>query len=97
MVLAHMENVGVQVTPNLVLTEIQADGLEFVSSFGGHTYRKEGFDTVVLVYGSVPKHDLYEQLKADGAIREVYVAGSAWIPRFMAEATEHGATIGLAI
>jgi 2,4-dienoyl-CoA reductase-like NADH-dependent reductase (Old Yellow Enzyme family)/thioredoxin reductase len=97
MVLAHMENVGVKVTPNLVLTEIDKDGLEFVSSFGGHTYRKEGFDTVVLVYGSVPTHRLYDQLKADGAVSEVYIAGSAWIPRFMAEATEHGAMIGLTI
>ena len=97
MVLAHMENVGVQVTPNLVLTEIQADGLEFVSSFGGHTYRKEGFDTVVLVYGSVPQHDLYDQLKTEGKIAQLYVAGSAWVPRFMAEATQHGATVGLVI
>ncbi len=97
MVLAHMENVGVQVTPNLVLTEIQADGLEFVSSFGGHTYRKEGFDSVVLVYGSVPQHDLYDQLKVEGKVAQLYVAGSAWVPRFMAEATQHGATIGLVI
>ncbi len=48
-----------------MLTQIQADGLEFVSSFGGKTYRKEGFDSVVLVYGSVPQHDLYDQLKAE--------------------------------
>jgi hypothetical protein len=85
------------VTPNLVLTEIKTDALEFVSSFGGRTYRKEGFDTVVLVYGSVPQHDLYDQLKAEGSIAQLYVAGSAWLPRFMAEATQHGASIGLAI
>jgi 2,4-dienoyl-CoA reductase-like NADH-dependent reductase (Old Yellow Enzyme family)/thioredoxin reductase len=98
MVLGHMENCGVEVTPNLVLTEIQPDGLEFVSSFGGdHTYRKEGFDSVVLIYGSVPKHELYDQLKADGEVSQLYVAGSAWLPRFMAEATQHGASIGLAI
>ncbi len=97
MMLAHMENVGVQVTPNLVLSEIQADGLDFVSSFGGHKYRKEGFDSVVLVYGSVPQHDLYDQLKAEGKFSQLYVAGSAWLPRFMAEATRHGASIGLVI
>jgi dimethylglycine catabolism A len=96
MVLAHMENLGVQVTPNLVLTEIEPDGLEFVSSFGGHTYRKEGFDSVVLVYGSVPQHDLYDRLKAEGEM-PVYIAGAAWLPRFMAEATQHGASIGLVI
>ncbi len=97
MVLAHMENVGVKVTPNLVLNEIKSDGLEFVSSFGGHKYRKEAFDSVVLIYGQVPVHGLYDQLVADGDIEEVYIAGSAWIPRFMAEATEHGASIGLTI
>jgi 2,4-dienoyl-CoA reductase-like NADH-dependent reductase (Old Yellow Enzyme family)/thioredoxin reductase len=98
MVLGHMENCGVEVTPNLVLTAIKSDGLEFVSSFGSsHTYRKEGFDSVVLVYGSVPKHELYDQLKADGDIPEIDVAGPAWLPRFMAEATQHGASIGLAI
>lgn len=98
MVLGHMENVGVEVTPNLVLTKIDADGLDFVSSFGGHhTYRKEGFDSVVLIYGSVPVHGLYDQLKADGDIEQVYIAGSAWLPRFMAEATQHGATVGMAI
>ncbi len=97
MVLSRMERCGVIVHPNLVLTQVQADGLEFVSSFGGHTYRKEGFDSVVLVYGSVPQHDLYDQLKAEGSIPQVYVAGSAWLPRFMAEATQHGASIGLVI
>jgi len=97
MVLAHMEDLGVQVTPNLILTGVQPDALEFVSSFGRHTYRKEGFDSVVLVYGSVPQHDLYDQLKADGSVAQVYIAGAAWLPRFMAEAVQHGASVGLAI
>jgi 2,4-dienoyl-CoA reductase-like NADH-dependent reductase (Old Yellow Enzyme family)/thioredoxin reductase len=97
MVLSRMEQCGVEIHPNLILTQIQADGLDFVSSFGGKTYRKEGFDSVVLVYGSVPQHDLYEQLKAAGGIPQLYLAGSAWLPRFMAEATRHGANIGLVI
>ncbi len=97
MVLRRMEDVGVHVTPNLLLTEIQPDGLEFVSSLGGHNYRKEGFDSVVLVYSSVPKCELYDQLKAEGSIAQLYIAGSAWLPRFMAEATQHGASIGLVI
>jgi 2,4-dienoyl-CoA reductase-like NADH-dependent reductase (Old Yellow Enzyme family)/thioredoxin reductase len=97
MVLSRMESCGATIHPNLILKEVQADGLEFVSSFGGKTYRKEGFDSVVLVYGSVPQHDLYDQLKADGSISQVYLAGSAWLPRFMAEATQHGASIGLVI
>jgi NADPH-dependent 2,4-dienoyl-CoA reductase/sulfur reductase-like enzyme len=97
MVLSRMEVCGVTIHPNLILKEVRADGLEFVSSFGGKTYRKEGFDSVVLVYGSVPQHDLYDQLKAEGSISQLYLAGSAWLPRFMAEATRHGADIGLAI
>jgi 2,4-dienoyl-CoA reductase-like NADH-dependent reductase (Old Yellow Enzyme family)/thioredoxin reductase len=97
MVLSRMEHSGVKVHPNLLLAEIQTGGLEFVSSFGGKTYREEGFDSVVLVYGSVPQHDLYDQLKAEGSIPQVYLAGSAWLPRHMAEATRHGASIGLVI
>jgi 2,4-dienoyl-CoA reductase-like NADH-dependent reductase (Old Yellow Enzyme family)/thioredoxin reductase len=97
MVLSRMEQCGVRVHPNLLLKEVQADGLELVSSFGGKTYREDGFDSVVLVYGSVPQHDLYDQLKAEGSIPQLYLAGSAWIPRFMAEATQHGASIGLVI
>ncbi len=97
MVLSRMENCGVKVHPNLVLAKVDADGLEFVSSFGGKTYRERGFDSVVLVYGSVPQHSLYDQLKAEGSIPQLFVAGSAWLPRFMAEATKHGANIGLAI
>lgn len=97
MLLGHMEDCGVTVEPNLVLTNIDADGLDFVSSFNKKTYRKEGFDAVVLVYGSVASHGLYDQLKADGGVSELYIAGSAWLPRFMAEATRHGASIGLAL
>ena len=97
MVLGRMESCGVAIHPNLILQEVQTDGFVLVSSFGEKTYRKEGFDSVVLVYGSVSQHDLYDQLKADGSIPQLYLAGSAWLPRFMAEATRHGASIGLAI
>jgi 2,4-dienoyl-CoA reductase-like NADH-dependent reductase (Old Yellow Enzyme family)/thioredoxin reductase len=97
MVLARMESCGVTVHPNLILKQVHKDGLEFVSSFGVKTYRKEGFDSVVLVYGSLPQHELYDRLKAEGSIPELYLAGSAWLPRFMAEATQHGASVGLVI
>lgn len=97
MVLARMEQCGVLVHPNLILTQIQADGLDFVSAFGGKNYRHEGFDSVVLVYGAVSQHDLYDQLKAEGDIAQLYLAGAAWLPRRLAEATRHGAGIGLAI
>jgi hypothetical protein len=80
-----------------MLNEVKADSFELVSSWGDATYSKEGFDSIVLVCGSVPQHDLYDQLKAQGSIEQVYVAGSAWLPRHLAEASSHGATIGLVI
>jgi 2,4-dienoyl-CoA reductase-like NADH-dependent reductase (Old Yellow Enzyme family)/thioredoxin reductase len=97
MMLRRMEECGVAIHPNLILKEVSAAAIELVSSFGGNTYRREGFDTVVLVYGSVPHPQLYEQLKAEGSVPQLYIAGSAWLPRFMAEAARHGASIGLVI
>jgi dimethylglycine catabolism A len=97
MVLKRMETCGVTIHTNLILTKIEKDALEFVSSFGGKTYRQDGFDSVVLVYGSVPQHALYDQLKAEGSIPQLYLAGAAWLPRRMAEATRHGANIGFVI
>ncbi|MBE9539873.1 MAG: FAD-dependent oxidoreductase [Proteobacteria bacterium] len=97
MVLKHMEQCGVKMHPNLMLNEVKADSVELVSSWGDASYSKEGFDSIVLVCGSVPQHDLYDQLKAQGNIEQVYVAGSAWLPRHLAEASSHGASIGLVI
>lgn len=97
MVLKRMESCGVKVHPNLILKEIHPDALEFVSAWGGKTCREEGFDSVVLVYGSVQQPQLYEALKADGSIAEVFLAGAAWVPRRLAEATRHGASVGLMI
>ena len=94
---ARMESCGVVTHPSLVLREITENGLEFVSSWGKKSYHVEGFDSVVLVYGSVAQHELYDQLKADGSVKDLYVVGSAWLPRFMAEATRHGASAGLVI
>ena len=52
---------------------------------------------MVLVYASTPQSELYDQLKADGSVQELYIAGAAWLPRHMAESTRHGANIGLTI
>jgi 2,4-dienoyl-CoA reductase-like NADH-dependent reductase (Old Yellow Enzyme family)/thioredoxin reductase len=97
MTLARMESLGVTTVPNVTLTKIDARGLDFDSVFGGKTYRHEGFDTVVLVYGAVAQPELYDQLKAEGGGAQLFLAGAAWLPRRMAEATRHGAHIGLAI
>jgi hypothetical protein len=96
-VLSRLERHGVVIRPNLRLAAIEARALQFVSAFGAGRYRHEGFDSVVLVYGSVPHSPLYETLLARRSVPEVYVAGSAWLPRRIAEATQHGASIGLVI
>lgn len=98
MVLNRMEQCGVKIHPNLLLAAVDRDGLEFVSSWSnGRTYREIGFDSVVLIYGSVQQHALYDQLKARGGAPQVFLAGSAWVPRRLAEATRHGADIGLIV
>ena len=97
MVHKRMEEFDVTVKNNLVLTKVDGNAIELSSSWGGKTYREEGFDSVVLVYASTPQSALYDQLKADGSVAEVYIAGAAWLPRHMAESTRHGANIGLTI
>ena len=97
MVHKRMEEFNVNVKTNLVLTKVDGKAIELASAWGGKTYREEGFDSVVLVYASTPKCDLYDQLKADGSIKQLFLAGAAWLPRHMAESTRHGANIGLAI
>lgn len=95
-VLGRLEQRGVGIHPNLRLKAIDGDGLDFVSAFGGTEYRHGGFDSVVLVYGSVPDSALYDALKGDGG-PQLYLIGSAWVPRRIAEATRHGAQVGLVI
>ena len=97
MVHKRMEDLGIKVHTNLFLKEVKSNGFQLVSAWGDHTYDKEGFDTIVLVCGSTPNQGIYDELKADGSIGEIYIAGSAWLPRHMAEATRHGSDIGFAI
>ena len=33
-----------------------------------YTYQREGFDSIVLVYGSVAQHRLHQQFKADDSV-----------------------------
>lgn len=97
MVLKRMESCGVKVHPNRVLKAVSGDTLEFVSSWGGQSYREQGFDSVVLVYGAVQQPELYYRLQEDGSIPKILLAGSAWVPRRLAEATRHGANVGMMV
>jgi NADPH-dependent 2,4-dienoyl-CoA reductase/sulfur reductase-like enzyme len=97
MVLKRMESCGVKVHPNRVLKAVSGDTLEFVSSWGGQSYCEQGFDSVVLVYGAVQQPELYYRLQEDGSIPKILLAGSAWVPRRLAEATRHGANVGMMV
>jgi hypothetical protein len=91
------------------LASVSDGTLELRSVFGGRTHVFEGFDTVVLVYGSVPDDRLYRDLMAEseaGSAGEaktssgdarLFLVGSAWVPRYLAEATQHGARVGMEI
>jgi len=81
----------------LRLASVGNGKLEFSSAFDGRTRSFEGFDTVVLVYGSVPDARLYYDLKDAGSAARLFLVGSAWAPRLLAEATQHGARVGLEI
>jgi len=81
----------------LRLASVGNGKLEFSSAFDGRTRSFEGFDTVVLVYGSVPDARLYYDLKDAGSVARLFLVGSAWVPRLLAEATQHGARVGLEI
>ncbi|AMN47575.1 hypothetical protein ACG33_10790 [Steroidobacter denitrificans] len=94
-VLSRLESHDVRIHVNVRLTSVDAKGFELTSVFGGRRQRQTEFDSIVLVYGSVPNTSLHDLLKADACTEELYLIGSAWTPRRIAEATQHGADIGL--
>ncbi len=77
------------------LAAIADSALTFTSAFTGEPSTVDGFDTVVLVYGSVPDDRLSRDLGDTGAVERLFLVGSAWVPRRLAEATQHGARVGM--
>jgi 2,4-dienoyl-CoA reductase-like NADH-dependent reductase (Old Yellow Enzyme family)/thioredoxin reductase len=96
-VMMRLEECGVRIHHGVRLAGVDGAKLAFISAYSGAEQLFDGFDSVVLVYGSVPDNALHDALQADGRIEDVYIAGSAWVPRRIAEATAHGASIGLEI
>ncbi len=96
-VMKRLEETGVKIHTGLRLSKVEGSTVTCVSAYTGQQANFDGFDTVALVYGSVPESALHEQLQAAGSVKELYIAGSAWVPRRIAEATSHGARIALAI
>jgi 2,4-dienoyl-CoA reductase-like NADH-dependent reductase (Old Yellow Enzyme family) len=79
------------------LAAVDGSELTFTSAFTGESHRRPGFDSVVLVYGSVPDARCHRQLEAARPDARLFLVGSAWVPRQLAEATRHGARVGLEI
>jgi hypothetical protein len=96
-VMSRLVDNDVAMHPGLRLAAVDGGVLDFISAFGGRKQRFEGFDTVVLVYGSVPDTGLYNTLKSRNSTSRLFLVGSAWVPRPLAEATQHGARVGMEI
>ncbi|MCC7077148.1 MAG: FAD-dependent oxidoreductase [Acidimicrobiia bacterium] len=96
-ILRRLEEGGVVVHTGLRLARVEDGKLELVSAHTGEPRLAGGFDTVVLVYGSVPDTRVHDGLREAGFGGRLFLAGSAWVPRLLAEATQHGARVGLEV
>lgn len=88
---------GVRIHTGLRLREVDGPTLVLTSAFTGEVHRHGPFDSVVLVYGSVPDDRCHRALRAQDTTAELHLVGSAWVPRLLAEAVGHGARVGLEI
>ncbi len=96
-IMARLAHHAIAVHTPWRLEAVEGRTLVLRSALTGDLRHEDGFDTVVLVAGSVPDTTLYQQLRAEGSVPHVTLAGSAWVPRLLAEATQHGAQVGLEI
>ncbi len=83
---------GVVVSPSMRARAIQSGTVIAYNAHTGEERRIESVDTVVLSLGSRPDSHLYSTLK--GKVKELYLVGSAFAPRRLADATQHGAEVG---
>ena len=96
-VMQRLEENDVEIITGVRLSNVEGNSITCLSGYSGAPRRFDGFDTVVLVGGSVPDDALYYTLKDNYPFEKVYLSGSAWLPRKMAEATRMGASVGLEI
>lgn len=96
-VMKRLEENNVDIVGGMRLSRVENRELYFESAYTGAEHKFSDFDSVVLVCGSVPNSELYYTLKNNFPFEKVHIAGAAWIPRHMAEATRHGAMIALGV
>lgn len=96
-VLGRLADHGITIHTGMRLAEVDGPTLQMRCAFNGEMRSFSGYDTVVLVYGSVPDTKLHDELKTDGSVARLFLVGSAWVPRRIAEATQHGAKVGMEV
>ena len=83
--LDRLVNGGVQFVPMARVVRIDGDRLSLASSYGQRVWELDGFDSVVLVTGSIPDDALYRELRSQRS--DVHLLGDAFAPRRMVFAT----------
>ncbi len=91
-VFQRLARAGVKIHPSMVFAGFAGDVVRAKSSHTGEEMQIGGVDSVVLSLGMESEDSLARSLK--GQVDEVYNVGSSFAPRFMAEATQHGANVG---
>ena len=83
---------GVVFHPSTVFTGFRDGVVHGANSHTGDSVEIADVDSVVLSLGMESDDHLAHSLK--GRVAEIYNVGSSFAPRFMAEATQHGANVG---
>lgn len=83
---------GVVIRPSTRVRAVEGRVVVACNSHTGAVERIDGVDTVVLCLGTESDDRLYRELK--GSVSEIYLVGSAFAPRLVADATQHGANVG---
>ncbi len=83
---------GVKIHPSTLFSGFEGDVVRGTNAHTGQSMEVRGVDSVVLSLGMQSDDSLARDLK--GRVPELYNVGSSFAPRFMAEATQHGANVG---
>jgi hypothetical protein len=83
---ARLIDGGVEFVPMARVLAIDVGTLSLSSTYGSRHWTLDGFDSVVLVTGSIPDDALYRAVKRLRG--DVYLLGDAFAPRRMVFATQ---------